>query len=768
MQKINRLILTLVIFLLLPFSLNIQVSATSTIDFEDIFNRHKSVMLIIHPQSGEIDYANQAAADFYGYSIETLMDMNITEINTLSPEEIAAERQRALEESRNFFIFHHQLANGDIKTVHVYSYPIVIDDVDYLFSIIIDQTVFLIQQQRERDLIIVIIALLLIGLAIVSYFILKMIQTNRALKESEQRFEALHNASFGGISIHEKGFILDCNQGLSEMTGFTPKELIGMNGLLLIEPSQREFVLGKITSKSEEPYETIGIKKNGDTYPMRIEARNVKYKGKDVRVTEFRDISEIRKHEHEKYQLEVQYQKLVSEMPLGLSVRQVIFNEQGLPVDFKFLSGNRSFEAILGHKMDDVIDRSALEIFPHLNKRFIELFGQVALTGQPMEVEEHQELLDKWLKIRVYALSKEIVVTIIEDITDRKTVEDKIVFASHHDFLTNLPNRRYLDTTLDSIDRSEEFPILFAVLDIDGLKLINDTYGHREGDLAILHVSQSLSATWGEEAFIARTGGDEFIIIQTNADLEQFKVKRDELVNQLASTKINEIPLSISFGIALKTIVDEESQDVILRAENDMYADKTLHSQSLRNKVIVALFESLKEKYESERIHSNLVSHYCLLMGDALELSHNEKLELELAGRLHDIGKITIPDHILRKPAKLSPDEWEIMKTHTTNGYQILRSADQYSRLADYALSHHERWEGGGYPKGIKGIAIPQSSRIIAICDAFEAMISERPYRKARSIEEAVAELQRCAGTQFDPELVDIFVNKVIATQLPL
>jgi HD-GYP domain-containing protein (c-di-GMP phosphodiesterase class II) len=129
---------------------------------------------------------------------------------------------------------------------------------------------------------------------------------------------------------------------------------------------------------------------------------------------------------------------------------------------------------------------------------------------------------------------------------------------------------------------------------------------------------------------------------------------------------------------------------------------------------------------------------------------------------MHDIGKITIPDHILKKPGKLTEDEWQVMKSHTTNGYQILRSADKYTRLADYALTHHERWDGKGYPKGLKQEEIPFFSRIIGICDAYEAMTSDRPYRKAMSKEYAINELKNCSGLQFDPHLVKIFIEEVL------
>ena len=197
-------------------------------------------------------------------------------------------------------------------------------------------------------------------------------------------------------------------------------------------------------------------------------------------------------------------------------------------------------------------------------------------------------------------------------------------------------------------------------------------------------------------------------------------------------------------------------------AEDRMYANKILHGQSARNETIMTLFETLKEKYQEEKLHSSRVSEYCKMMGEKLELSSDQTKELEFAGLMHDIGKITIPDRILDKPGKLTDEEWVIMKTHTINGYHILRSADKYSMLAEYALTHHERWDGKGYPNGLKEDEIPMFSRVISICDSYEAMTADRPYRKALDHKIAIAELNRCAGSQFDAKLVEVFVKSIV------
>lgn len=197
-------------------------------------------------------------------------------------------------------------------------------------------------------------------------------------------------------------------------------------------------------------------------------------------------------------------------------------------------------------------------------------------------------------------------------------------------------------------------------------------------------------------------------------------------------------------------------------AENDMYRQKILDKRSVKNKTISAILKTLNDKHDLERQHSLNVSRLSRQLGEALKLNDTELKELETAAMFHDIGKISIPDDILYKTEALTDKEFEIMKTHTTIGYDILSAADEYSDLAIYASSHHERWDGLGYPKGVKGTQIPLFSRIISIADSFEAMTANRPYRTKMSIEYAVSEIKKGSGTQFDPDLVKLFIEEVL------
>ena len=225
---------------------------------------------------------------------------------------------------------------------------------------------------------------------------------------------------------------------------------------------------------------------------------------------------------------------------------------------------------------------------------------------------------------------------------------------------------------------------------------------------------------------------------------------------------IENVHLSISIGVETITEDHQDFNEVIKVAENNMYRHKITESMSVRNNAIKAIHKTLTDKYKDERIHSEKVSQLCYVIGLALDLNVDSLKELKLAGMYHDIGKIAIPDAILNKPGKLTTEEYEVMKSHTELGYNILRAADEYSRLAEYALTHHERWDGKGYPRGLKGEEIPLFARIINLADSYDAMTSVRAYKTKMTKDDTVKEIIKHTGHQFDPEIAKVFVEKVL------
>lgn len=350
----------------------------------------------------------------------------------------------------------------------------------------------------------------------------------------------------------------------------------------------------------------------------------------------------------------------------------------------------------------------------------------------------------------------------VQDITDWIQKQKEIEFVSSHDYLTKLYNRRYYFKQLNQHDKPQYYPLGVMMLDVNGLKIINDAFGHGIGDVALKTFGEVLKDSFEEKDIVSRIGGDEFAVLLPNTTSEKLQEYKEQIALVIKTKKIENVELSLAIGYELKNSIQDDADEIIKLAENQMYRHKTIEGSSVRSHAINAILQTLTEKYETERKHSVEVSDLCKLTGEQLKLRKDEIIELEQAGMFHDIGKISLPDRILNKPGKLTNEEFDVIKTHTEIGYQILRAADEYSDLAIHALHHHERWDGRGYPRGLKGKDIPLFSRIICVVDAYEAMTSDRPYRKKMSKEYAISEIKKYSGTQFDPKITEIFLEKVV------
>jgi diguanylate cyclase (GGDEF)-like protein len=295
--------------------------------------------------------------------------------------------------------------------------------------------------------------------------------------------------------------------------------------------------------------------------------------------------------------------------------------------------------------------------------------------------------------------------------------------------------------------------------DVNGLKLINDSLGHEKGDELLIKTSKLLKEVVRDEDILARQGGDEFAILlpKTNNDEAQRIVLR--IKEKCRKTENDEVVISIGIGIATKNESKQSINETLKEADNDMYQNKLSESRSTKSKIVQSLLNTLTAKSNETKEHALRMTKVAFDFGEKLGLSNSQQHRLSLLATLHDIGKTTIPEEILKKPGKLTEEEWVIVKNHSERGYKIASSSQEFAVVADDIYAHHERWDGSGYPRQLKGKDIPYLARIISIIEAYDVMNHERPYSKAISKKEALEEINRCAGGQFDPKLAASFIE---------
>lgn len=437
----------------------------------------------------------------------------------------------------------------------------------------------------------------------------------------------------------------------------------------------------------------------------------------------------------------------------------LLINHQG-----RFIDYNQPTDFNLYVSPEKLLGKTILDVFPHkLAQQALKAIQKTILSGeiQLFEYQLPQNNQLHYFEARFVKSSETEAMAMIRDITYKKQIEAKLEFLSLHDALTKVNNRTYFEDTLLKIRNQPNQKIGIMICDVDGLKLINDALGHYCGDILLKTVASILQSVISAPNIVARIGGDEFALILFNPDHEKMANLSTDIKTSIKKYNADnpQLPLSLSVGWA-EGFSDAVDTDALFKeADHNMYREKMHHDLSNRSAIVQTMMKALEARDFITEGHGDRLQIFVEKIAQKLHLSAPLIADLKLLAKFHDIGKVGIPDHILFKKGPLTKEETLVMRSHCDIGFRIAKSAPDLTPIAEWILKHQEWWNGQGYPLQLTGEEIPLPCRILALVDAFDAMTNDRPYRKALSTEEAIDELRRCAGTQFDPVLTKIFID---------
>lgn len=739
--------------------------------FEALFRNNQEIMLLINPDTLKIEDCNQSACSFYGLTHEEMITFKISHFNCIKENLVKKEVNCAKNSQKNQFYFKHRLANGEIRDVEVHSSPVAVNGQDYLLSIIRDNSQF----EADNELLKKENKFLEKRVSERTYELEELnsqLVTAKADLERELIFiDALFESIPGYLYVYDKtGKLIKWNKKHEDMTGYSSSELSQMTMDKWYEGEDLIRVMAAVDEVFKTGYGEVEahlITKSGEKLLIRSNGVIMTLNGENYFTGIGIDVAERRRLEA----------KLANESKL-LETTLVSVGDGVISCDQNgcVLFINRAAQELTGWSKSEAVGKPIEKVFHIINGQSRQKTGNIVQdvlrTKKIKELEADSLLIakdgtERSIEDSAAPIIEENgdvlgVVLVFRDFTEKKQKLEQIEYLSYHDQLTGLHNRRFYEEELKRMDKPENLPLSLVMGDVNGLKLVNDSFGHIMGDELLKKTAEIMKKACRSEDVVARLGGDEFMILlpKTNTNEAEKLVKRIEKLTE--NEKVGTVAVSISFGFETKNSSDEDIQQIFKRAEDYMYRRKLTESLGMRNKTVGMVISTLFEKNKREMCHSERVGKLTEAIATKLRLDCKSAEDLKTAGLMHDIGKIGISDSILNKVETLDKQEWKEIRRHPEVGYRILSSANEFAEIADHILAHHERWDGSGYPKGLKGEEISLEARIIAIADAYDAMTKMRFHMENLTVEAAIKEINRCSGTQFDPEIAQAFIEMIL------
>ncbi|MBS3985775.1 MAG: PAS domain S-box protein [Selenomonadales bacterium] len=583
------------------------------------------------------------------------------------------------------------------------------------------------------------------------------------LANREEQYRHLFELSPDKIVVLDlEGNIMDANEAYYKASGYTRAELIGANVRLFVPADHQHLVAGhlaRIAAGETLVHEVYSLERSGEVRRKLLRERAIPLGGGRRGVLSIAtDIEDQRQLIESLHQGEKRYRSLVESLLEGMAI---------VRADGEVVFWNPSAAKMFGvsEPTGSAVGKAQRFLHPASGESARQDFVSI-LEGTKVTAEYHCLRVDgstMWLEIYGTLIDYEgeaAMLLLMRDVTERRSVQEAREYLYWHDSLTGLYNRHYFEKLLS--EGSMPSPAII-VADLNGLKLINDTFGHVAGDELLKSVARLLEQNAPDGAVCARIGGDEFVILIPDArseDVAQCVLQLEGAIVECNNTTPH-YPFSVSFGYKTATEFGGGVYALYKEADDHMYREKLLQKQSSRSSLVHVLMGALESKNFETREHVERMGELAVTLARAIEYPEDAMFELVLFAKFHDIGKVGVADSILQKPGPLNPEEKKEMQRHCEIGYRIAMASPELATVADLILKHHEWWNGAGYPHGLSRHDIPLACRIVAIADAFDAMTSDRPYRQGMSSQDAILELQRYAGTQFDPMLVEVLVETV-------